>query len=95
MSYELTRKLKLMKRNSLGATTKYLTKTIISDLQMLCPSSVDEQVVIAEIIGKIDDKLITEKSKANNYLTLFSSILDQLMTGKIRVENLNIGSMYL
>ncbi|MBM09757.1 MAG: hypothetical protein CMF35_15770 [Leeuwenhoekiella sp.] len=47
-----------------------------------------EQKEIAEILGKVDAKLQTQKDKKQAYQQLKKGLMQQLLTGKIRVTNL-------
>ena len=49
-----------------------------------------EQREIAEILQTVDQKIEIEQKKKELYEELFKSMLNQLMTGKIRVDNINL-----
>jgi type I restriction enzyme S subunit len=83
--YELTRKLNLLRRNSIGATTKYLTATMIRNLVLSVPSP-GEQRAIAELVGAADAKIAAEEQRKAALDDLFHSALKQLMTGQIRLN---------
>lgn len=82
--HELTRKLELLRRNSLGATTKYLTASLISDLQISKPRP-EEQKEFANILSAIDDNIAKNEKRYNSLKFLFSSMLHLLMTGQVRM----------
>ena len=86
--YELTRKLEMLRISSLGSTTKYLTAGIIKGLKIVFPP-LDEQEEIATILGAIDEKLITESNRKNYLNHLFKTMLNNLMTGQVRVKDVD------
>ena len=49
----------------------------------------DEQKKIANILSTIDQKIEKEENRKKALNELFNSMLNNLMTGKIRVNNLN------
>ncbi len=55
------------------------------------PSDLTEQEEIVEIIAGIDKKLSQAESRKQTLQSLFKTMLNQLMTGRIRVKNLDIG----
>lgn len=85
--HELTRKLELLRRNSLGATTKYLTAPAILNLLVTRPI-MQEQRDIAKILSIISEELEAALTKRNHINSIFSSMLHLLMTGQVRVDNL-------
>ena len=90
--YELTRKLEMLRVSSLGSTTKYLTAGIIKGLKIVFPP-LDEQEEIATILGAIDEKLITESNRKNYLNHLFKTMLNNLMTGQVRVKDIDFGEV--
>lgn len=87
--YELTRKLETLRGQSLGSTTKYITAGIITNLEIVLPS-LPEQQQIASILSTVDEKIESEENKKNALDELFKSMLHNLMTAKIRVEELEM-----
>jgi type I restriction enzyme S subunit len=85
--HELARKLELLRRHSLGATTKYLTTSVISNLKIAKPS-LNEQEKFAAILSAIDDSIGNEEKRHTTLKSLFASMLQQLMTGQVRVSHL-------
>ena len=82
--YELSRKLDLLRRQSIGATTKYLTASMIKNLGLSLPS-LEEQQRISNAVGAVDCKIIAEEQRKSALEALFQSTLQQLMTGQIRL----------
>ena len=68
---------------------KHITTTQAKKILISAPP-LSEQHEIAEILQTIDQKIEIEQKKKILYEELFKSMLNQLMTGKIRVKNLNL-----
>ena len=51
---------------------------------------IDEQKKMATILQKIEERIGNYRNQQTNFEELFRSMLDKLMTGEIRVNNLNI-----
>lgn len=66
-------------------------KNVLGNLQIPLPP-LPKQHHIAEILSTIDTKIQTEENKKNAQNSLFKTLLNNLMTAKIRVNNLNIKS---
>ena len=79
--YDLFLKLELLKRRSIGATTKYLTTPIIKNLGLTLPSS-SEQLMISSVLWSCDEKIAALEQEAERLDELFHAMLDELMTGK-------------
>ena len=52
--------------------------------------SLDEQKEIANILSNIDKKIQQAESRKQTLQALFKTVLNQLMTGKVRVKDLDI-----
>ena len=50
------------------------------------PSSINEQIKISRILGSVDEKLEILLEKKNHYQELKQGLMQQLLTGKIRVK---------
>jgi type I restriction enzyme S subunit len=48
------------------------------------------QQKIAEILSAVDEKIEAEENKKKSLEDLFKTLLNNLMTGKIRVNNLEV-----
>ena len=79
--YDLFLKLELLKRRSIGATTKYLTAPIIKNLGLTLPSS-SEQLMISSVLWSCDEKIASLEQEAERLDELFHAMLDELMTGQ-------------
>ena len=87
--YELERKLENLRNQSLGSTTQYLTAGIINGLELAIPK-VEEQRQIASILSSIDEKIEKEENRKRALKELFKSMLHNLMTAKVRVNDLKL-----
>ncbi|MDI6602549.1 MAG: restriction endonuclease subunit S [Patescibacteria group bacterium] len=72
-----------------GSTFKAIRKDNLENFQIPL-SPFHEQREIAEILQTVDKKIEIEQKKKALYEELFKSMLNQLMTGKIRVHNLKL-----
>ena len=79
--YELFLKLELLRKQSIGATTKYLTASIIRNLELTLPPLL-EQREIANIFRAIDDKTAALEREVELIDELFHAMLEELMTGQ-------------
>ena len=79
--YDLTLKLELLRRQSIGATTKYLTAPIIRNLGLTLPLP-SEQLMISSVLWSCDEKIAALEQEAERLDELFHVMLDELMTGK-------------
>ena len=79
--YDLFLKLELLRRQSIGATTKYLTAPIIKNLGLTLPSP-SEQLMISSVLWSCDEKIAALEQEAERLDELFHAMLDELMTGK-------------
>ena len=79
--YDLLFKLELLRRQSIGATTKYLTAPIIKNLGVTLPPS-SEQLMISSVLWSCDKKIAALEGEVARLDELFHAILDELMTGQ-------------
>jgi type I restriction enzyme S subunit len=84
--FELTRKLETLRKQSLGSTTKYLTAGIITELDILIPPK-SEQEQIALILSSVNSEIESEERRKESLDELFKSMLHDLMSARIRVNN--------
>ncbi|MDO8874249.1 MAG: restriction endonuclease subunit S [Methanoregula sp.] len=68
-----------------GAHQRNLSATIIKTILVPVPTEKTQQQIV-EILSSIDQKLAAEQSRKEALDTLFTSLLDDLMTAKIRVK---------
>ena len=75
--------------NAAGTTVKGVTQGFVSNITICIPPLL-EQKKIANVLMKIDTRINNYKKQKQILEELFRAMLDQLMTGKIRVHDLNI-----
>ena len=79
--YDLFLRLELLRRQSIGATTKYLTAPIIKNLGLALPPP-SEQLMISSVFWSCDEKIAAFEQEAERLDELFHAMLDELMTGQ-------------
>ena len=79
--YDLFLRLELLRRQSIGATTKYLTAPIIKNLGLALPPP-SEQLMISSVLWSCDEKIAALEQETERLEELFHAMLDELMTGK-------------
>ncbi len=82
--YLLQFKKEYFERIAVGSTIKTIGLPIFKKLQILVPP-VSEQNQIATILNTMDDKLDTLQAKKETYQQLKKGLMQQLLTGKVRV----------
>ena len=70
-------------------TQKNINKAIFQNLTVPLPH-LEEQKKIANILLTIDNKISLEKNRKDSLEKLFKTMLNKLMTGQIRVKDLNV-----
>jgi len=73
-----------MKNQSHGSTMLHVTKGGMEKLSIQLPS-ISEQNQIAEILSSVDDKLQVLSEKKTTYQEMKQGLMQQLLTGKVRV----------
>lgn len=79
--YDLFLKLELLRRHSIGATTKYLTSSIIRNLGLTLPPP-REQAMISSVLWSCDKKISALEQETDGLDELFHAMLEELMTGQ-------------
>lgn len=87
--YALTINLEHLRSLSIGTSTKYLTLGILKNLLILKPKF-DEASEIGNTLFLIDKKINKTTEKKQLLEELFRTLLNQLMTGQIRIDNKNL-----
>jgi len=72
-----------------GAHQRNLSATIIKTILVPIPTEKTQQQIV-EILSSIDQKLAAEQSRRETLDTLFTSLLHDLMTAKIRVNEITV-----
>lgn len=78
-----------------GLAQQHLNVGAVKNVLVPTPPTLYEQNEIAKILGNIDNKLTFHESKKNLFADLFHTLLHQLMTAQIRVDNLNLSTLNL
>ena len=78
--YDLLLRLELLRRQSIGATTKYLTASIIKNLGLTLPP-LSEQLMISSVLWACDEKIAALEQETALLDELFHAMLDELMIG--------------
>lgn len=72
-----------------GASYPAITDSDVKRQNIFLPK-IDEQKEIANILSSLDKKISQAESRKETLQSLFKTMLNQLMTGKVRVKNLDI-----
>jgi len=83
--YFLITKTNYLNSQTTGSVIPHINKTVFLNLPIPLPP-LDEQQKIANILTTIDQKIQAEEKKKQTLQNLFKTLLQQLMTGKIRVK---------
>lgn len=75
----------LIERFSTGTTAKGISQKNLFPLKLAIPS-IEEQIEIANILSNIESKLNYESKKYNNLKIVKQGLMQQLLTGKVRVQ---------
>lgn len=76
-----------------GGQQQNLNLEIVRDLPVACPQTKDEQSDIVAILDAIDRKAALHREKRAVLEELFQSLLHKLMTGEIRVAELDLAAL--
>jgi type I restriction enzyme S subunit len=76
-----------LKGSSVGSTRESINTTILENLQLAIPAP-PEQEKIGKILSAMDEKLNVLQEKKEGYQELKKGLMQQLLTGKIRVNHL-------
>jgi type I restriction enzyme, S subunit len=76
-----------------GSTKGALTCAFLRDLPIPFPPTLDEQGEIAAVLDAIDAKIDLHKRKKAVLEELFRALLHKLMTGEIRVADLDLSAL--
>ncbi len=75
-----------------GSTFPNITKSELGDLSIPLPS-LAEQEHITHALSAVDQKSIVEQKRKQTLQILFNTLLQNLMTGKVRVNDLDLSAM--
>ena len=85
LAYALLPVMKRMSNESQGTSIKGVAVDEIKKVQIIVPSSKDEQTAIANVLSDMDAEIATLETKLAKYRTLKTGMMQQLLTGKIRL----------
>lgn len=71
--------------NIVGNGRAKLNAKTLMDLRVLIPSTTAEQIAIAEVLSDMDAEIETLESKRDKYIAVRQGMMQQLLTGKIRL----------
>jgi len=80
---------KFLYNKNIQSTQKNVNKAILKNFKIPFPP-LEEQKKIADILSTIDNKISIEENKKKYFEALFKTMLNKLMTGQIRVKNLEM-----
>lgn len=83
--YILMEPLKIKQAGTGATTVKHLSHGDIESMSILLPSSLEEQRAIASVLTAMDDELAALEAKKAKYVALKQGMMQQLLTGKIRL----------
>jgi type I restriction enzyme S subunit len=76
-----------------GSTKGALTCAFLREMQVPLPPTREEQQEIADILDHVDQKIDLHKRKKAILEDLFKTLLNKLMTGEVRVNNLDLSAL--
>ncbi|MDM3855431.1 MAG: restriction endonuclease subunit S [Aphanizomenon gracile PMC649.10] len=85
---------KIMQSLEKGATAKHLNVADVKNLKIPIPT-INEQTEICSILTLLDAKWINATNQKKFLTDLFRTLLHQLMTAQIRVDDLNLSALNL
>jgi type I restriction enzyme S subunit len=85
LAYALLPVMKRMSNESQGTSIKGVAVDEIKKVQIIVPSSKAEQTAIANVLSDMDTEISALETKLAKYRTLKTSMMQQLLTGKIRL----------
>lgn len=91
--YFLTYQYDNIRQMAHGGQQQNLNLEIVRSLFIGFPHDQEEQTQIVTLLSAIDDKITLHKRKKAALEALFTSLLHQLMTGKIRVDDLDLSAL--
>lgn len=85
LAYALLPVMKRMSNESQGTSIKGIAVDEIKKVQIIVPSSKAEQTAIANVLSDMDTEIATLETKLAKYRKLKTGMMQQLLTGKIRL----------
>lgn len=75
----------IVNENAIGTKMPRGDKNVIKQIMFAVPSSIEEQTAIAQVLGDMDSEIQTLEAKLAKYRQLKTGMMQQLLTGKIRL----------
>lgn len=86
--YQLSFAVARMAELAHGSTMKHITKSNLESFYVAIPTTREEQMQIASILSAIDARLESLKRIHEEFIQLKKSLMDKLLTGKIRTTKI-------
>lgn len=83
--YKMSREDKNLNNMATGTTISYLSREQFEKYEILIPSSKAEQTAIANILSDCDSEIAALEEKRDKYQEIKQGMMQQLLTGKIRL----------
>lgn len=83
--YKMSREDKNLNNMATGTTISYLSREQFENYEILIPSSKAEQTAIANILSDCDSEIAALEEKRDKYKEIKQGMMQQLLTGKIRL----------
>jgi type I restriction enzyme S subunit len=92
IAYQLqtSRVQRVVESHKRGATIQGITRDNLKGIYLAVPNSLSEQEFISNIFKTLDNKRFSAQRKRDIYQTLFNTLLHQLMSGKMNIENVSL-----
>ena len=84
--YRMTSEEKRLNDMATGTTITYLSREQFENFEVIFPSSLKEQTAIANVLSDMDAEISALETKLAKYRTLKTGMMQQLLTGKIRLK---------
>ena len=84
--YKMSREDKNLNNMATGTTISYLSREQFEKYEILIPSSKAEQTAIANILSDCDSEIAALEEKRDKYKEIKQGMMQQLLTGKIRLN---------
>jgi type I restriction enzyme S subunit len=85
--YLMSTKKEDLLKNASGSTFLEISSQKIKNLEITIPKSKEEQTAIAQILTDMDNEIEQFEKKRDKYLNIKSGMMQQLLTGQIRLTN--------
>lgn len=76
---------KFLNKLAAGSTISHLYQKDLTNFEFFLPSSLKEQKAIATILSDMDEEILKLEEKIKKYKKIKQSMMEQLLTGKIRL----------